>query len=114
MIGLVFTIPQKMTNRVIYGSIKHEGTLQDNIGQESIISTGVLERRKVMTDRFTKPVSELEEKNSFICESCDDFYGHGHDREGKRGERRDDSKERRHGHSMTDTIVKGDPAPFGS
>lgn len=30
-----------------------------------------------MTDRFTKASLELEEKNAFECETCDDFYGHG-------------------------------------
>jgi hypothetical protein len=30
-----------------------------------------------MTDRFSKATFELEEKNAFACESCDDLYGHG-------------------------------------
>lgn len=30
-----------------------------------------------MTDRFTEAFSEIEEKNAYVCESCNDFYGHG-------------------------------------
>ena len=71
-----------------------------------------------MTDRFSKAVSELEKKNPFSCESCDERYGHGDKREEDRREGREarsgDSREKRHGASLTDTIVKGDPTPFGS
>jgi rubrerythrin len=34
-----------------------------------------VERRAVMTDRYTKAVEESEKKSAFICESC----GHPHD-----------------------------------
>lgn len=30
-----------------------------------------------MRDRFTDASKELEDKNAYVCETCDDFYGHG-------------------------------------
>ncbi|MCP3176382.1 MAG: hypothetical protein AB7F21_06865 [Desulfuromonadales bacterium] len=37
---------------------------------------------KGMKDRFTDAFSELETKNPFTCETCDERYGHPH-KEGK-------------------------------
>ncbi len=30
-----------------------------------------------MSDKFTEASYELEEKNAYVCETCNDFYGHG-------------------------------------
>lgn len=84
-----------------------------------------------MTDKFSEAFSEIEEKNAYGCESCDDFYGHGkkdrkeadlgHDvRRGDSGEKKlhdvraGKADEKKHGTPLDAGIVKGDPAPFGS
>ncbi|MDW7645069.1 MAG: hypothetical protein SCI25_08500 [Desulfuromonadales bacterium] len=63
-----------MTNMVMYGRVNTKSTNSEE-----------RERRRVMKgmkDRFTDAFSELETKNPFTCETCDERYGHPH-KEGK-------------------------------